>query len=107
MLFLIYEDMKKNVLESISKIAVFMEIDLPHATIAKIADLVSFEKMKNDKTANISWASQFVRNNTSFFMRKGVVGDWKNFLSDEQSAEIDAKCEKKFEGLNVNFEFGD
>ena len=106
-LFLRYEDMKKNVLESISKIADFMEIDLPHAIIAKVADLVSFEKMKVDKTANMSWAPHFVHNGESLFMRKGVVGDWKNFLSDEQSAEIDTKCARKLEGFNVDFEFGD
>ena len=93
MLFLTYEDMKKDFPQAVSKIASFMDIDLPSETIAKIAELVTFDKMKDDDTANLSWVEALQdENGKGTFLRKGVVGDWKNYLSAEQSAQIDRKC---------------
>ena len=92
LLFLKYEDMKKDLPLAVSKIAAFMEIDLSDETITKIAELTTFDAMKKDDTANLSQAKRFHdENGGNKFMRKGVVGDWKNYLSAEQSAEIDKK----------------
>ncbi len=94
-LFLRYEDMKKDLPQAVSKIASFMEIDLPGEIITKIAELTTFDAMKGDNTANLTWLKTF---QDGKFMRKGVVGDWKNFLSAEQSAQIDRLCAEKLKG---------
>lgn len=83
-----------------------MKIDLSDEIIAKIAHLLKFEKMKLDDTANMSWAPHLVQNGQSLFMRKGVVGDWKNFFSVEQSEELDKKSGDKLKGLIIKFDFG-
>ena len=105
-LMLKYEDMKRDLPQAITRIASFMGIDLPRDVVTKIADLVGFEKMKSDGTANMSWVKNFCREDGKpGFLRKGVVGDWKNFLSAEQSAELDRKCAEKLKGTGIEFDY--
>lgn len=83
-----------------------MGFDLSSDIIAKIADLTSFEKMKNDDTANYSWRPN--ADSTVFpekFFRKGTVGDWKNFLTPEQSAEMDTICATRLKDTDLQFEY--
>lgn len=105
-LLLKYEDMKKDLPQAVSQMASFMNIELSSETVAKIADLTSFEKMKKDNTANLSWVKQYSEDGKPSFLRKGVVGDWKNVLSEEQSTQIDQICAQKFRGLDIEFDFG-
>ena len=106
-LFLKYEDMKKNPKEVISQIARFIRVDnLSQDIVTKIAESTSFEKMKADDTANMSWL-HFFNDETGkpSFLRKGIIGDWKNFLTEEQSAQIDALCDEKLKGLGIEFDY--
>ena len=52
-LFLKYEDMKRDLPGAVSQIASFIGANLSNDVITKIADLTSFDKMKNDTTATI------------------------------------------------------
>ena len=104
-LFLRFEDMKKNLCQAISQIASFIGTDLSDEIVAKIADLTSFEKMKDDKTANMTWAEVFNDGGKSTFMRKGEVGDWKNYLTAEQSAQLDAICAERLQGTGLEFDY--
>lgn len=95
-LFLRYEDMKKDLQEAVTRIASFIGVALPSDTIAKITRLTTFKNMKQDQAANKGWREDFqVENGGSLFMRKGCVGDWKNFLTPEQSAQMDSICAQK------------
>ena len=91
-LFMKFEDMKKDPKRCVSEIASFMGVSLSSDVIDKIADMTRFEKMKEDNTTNYSWGKWNQKPGTTSFMRKGIVGDWKNFLSPEQSAEMDIIC---------------
>ena len=105
-LMLKYEDMKRDLPQAITQIASFMGVDLPGDVVTKIADLVGFEKMKSDDTANMSWVKIFhEEDGKPGFLRKGVVGDWKNFLSAEQSAELDRKCAEKLKDTGIEFDY--
>ena len=105
-LFLKYEDLRKDLQKAISNVAEFLEVDLSPEVIAKIADLSSFKSMKVDTTSNYSWMSRYDdERGKPQFMRKGVVGDWKSVLTDEQSAEMDALCTQRLKGTGVAFDF--
>ena len=105
-LFLTFEDMKKNLSQAVSKMAAFMDVDLTSEEVAKIAEITSFEKMKDDNTANLSWLKMFENEKgENMFMRRGEVGDWKNFLSKEQSAQIDEMYEKRIGEGNFKFDY--
>ena len=56
-----------------------------------------------DNTANLSWSQFRQKEGTPKFMRRGVVGDWKNFLSAEQSAEMDMICAERLNGTGLEF----
>ena len=104
--FMKYEDMKKDLPQAVSKIASFLEVELSADTVRKIAELTTFEKMKTDNTANFSWFKQL--NNEQGnpeYLRKGTVGDWVAHLSAEESAEIEKKCQEKFSGTGITFDY--
>ncbi len=104
-LFLKYEDMKRDLKQSVGRIASFIGADLSSDIISKIADKSTFEKMKDDDTTNYSWNSLWLQNGKPTFMRKGIVGDWKNFLSPEQSAEMDAICADRLKDTGLEFDY--
>ena len=103
-LFLKYEDMKKDLPGAVSRIASFVEADLSSDVIAKISDFTSFDKMKKDNAANYSWTPLHKTSETKF-LRKGTVGDWKNYLTEEQSAEMDAICAERLKGTGLEFQY--
>ena len=104
-LFLTYESMKKDLKQAVSKMATFMGENLSDDIIAKIADMTTFENMKKDNTANYSWQVMFQKEGVQPFLRKGIVGDWKNFLTAEQSMQIDAIYAEKLKGTGFAFEY--
>ena len=38
-------------------------------------------------------------------MRKGEVGDWKNYFTPEQTARLDAIYDKRMKGSGIDLEF--
>ena len=104
-LFLKYEDMKKNLPQAVSQIASFIGIDLSDDVVSKIAEMTTFDNMKKDDTANRSWMKEHHEEFASNFMRKGVVGDWKNFLTPKQSAEIDSLCAQRLKDIGLEFDY--
>ena len=105
-LFLKYEDMKKDLSQVVSKIASFLQVDLSLEVVQKIADLTTFDKMKTNGTANYSWEKVLDnKEGKPSFLRKGTVGDWKNHLTAEESAAIDRKYEEKFKDTGIVFDF--
>ena len=98
-LFLKYEDMKRNLRQAVSEIASFLEADLSNTILDKIAADTTFDEMKKDDSTNLSNKKKF----KGQFMRKGAVGDWKNFLTAVQSEEMDSE-RLKDSGLTFEFE---
>ena len=106
-LFLKFEDMKKDLPTAVARIAKFIECDVTDEVITKVAEMTSFDVMKNDDTTNYSWSSlQRANSSAPAFMRKGEVGDWKNYFTPEQSAEMDKICRERLNGSGLKFDFG-
>ena len=107
-MFLKYEDLKNDLSGSVKAIAQFMGYSLDDATIDKIAKLSTFESMKDDPLAtpdSLAEEEIGVVPNSTPFMRKGVIGDWKNHFSDEQSARLDAEYTKRMSGTGLVFNY--
>ena len=60
--------------------------------------------MKKNPAANEEYQDKYRRDNSSPFMRKGVVGDWR--ITAEQSARMDEECAKRFSGSGLEFDYG-
>ncbi|OMP01658.1 hypothetical protein COLO4_11701 [Corchorus olitorius] len=111
-LFLKYEDMKREPSVYVRKLAEFL--DLPFSAeeedegiVDKIVKLCSFENLsnldvnKNNVKEKKRGFPAPLRN--SDFFRKGLVGDWFNHLTPEMVKVLDQITEEKFRGTGLNF----
>ena len=103
-LILIYEEMSKDPKTHVAKIANFIGHEISENAVDLIVENSTVEKIspkfkemyKNFPAWNLE---------KSLFVRKGVVGDWMNYFSTEQSEYVDAKCKEYLEPLELNFEY--
>ena len=102
-LVLVYEDMKKNLKENILLITKFLNKELSDKTIDEIVKLTTFKNMQQNEKFNLSTLPNF-KPEKSPFMRKGEVGDWFQYFSDEQNAFVEDKCQI-FDPLGLKFKY--
>ncbi|KAL1789417.1 sulfotransferase family cytosolic 1B member 1 [Sigmodon hispidus] len=104
LLFLYYEDLKQNPKEEIKKIASFLGKTLDNETLDRIIHHTSFEMMKDNPMVNCThMPSSMLDHSKSPFMRKGVVGDWKNYFTVAQNEKFDAIYKKEMSGPTFKF----
>ena len=105
-LFLKYEDMKKDLPTAVASIAKFIEKDKELSTtiLDQVVKRTTFDAMKSDPKANHSWTAHHRDPSEPPFMRKGVVGDWKNLLTAEQSKRMDTLYQK-LQAAGLEFDF--
>ena len=94
-LFLKYEEMSKDLVTSVRAISDFLGHKLDPQTIEKIAEACSIHSKKFDRA---SWSKNKP-------IRKGIVGDWKNFLTPTQSSAIDERYKEAVKGTDLEFDF--
>ena len=104
-LFLKYEDMKKDLPTTVARIAKFIGQDISQELVDEIAHRATFANMKKDSYANCKWVDDERRPDEADFIRKGAVGDWKNYFTPEQEARLDAVYEKRMKGTGLDFDF--
>jgi len=117
-LFLKYEDMKRDLPTVIEKCIVFLDLKpLTDDQLAQLCEYLKFKRMQTNSAVNLE-AIMYNRKSddgtnvesvenrpANKFIRKGEVGDWKNYMSDEMSARFDAWIEKRFRGTGLEFEY--
>ncbi|KAL1491374.1 hypothetical protein ABEB36_011981 [Hypothenemus hampei] len=106
-LFLKYEDMKRDLPSSIRKVAEFLDKNISDEHLATLADHLSFENMKNNPAVNYDWLvkmSNMAKRDGGMapFMRQGKVGGYKEVLTKEmiEKFEIWTKEHTIETGLN-------
>ncbi|PIK55355.1 sulfotransferase [Apostichopus japonicus] len=110
-LFIKYEDMKKDLKKVVNKMAVFLDKTLTDDEINEICKNSTFENMAANPKSNpdviLGAKKDWKKKEGSHvkFMRKGVVGDWKNWFTVAQSEMIDEIYKKKMKGSGLEFSF--
>lgn len=106
-LFLTYEDLQKDLEGSIRKVAAFLEKGLKNEDVQKIVKHCSFDEMKTNPSVNHQWLTdrQFRDPKKAEFLRKGKVGDWKNYLSKEQDDKLNVKIALKLKHSGLFFHY--
>ncbi|XP_015284807.1 PREDICTED: sulfotransferase family cytosolic 1B member 1-like [Gekko japonicus] len=103
-LYLFYEDMKEDLSREIQRVKNFLEVDLSESVVQKIAQHTTFQAMKANPMTNCEDVPSTVFDRTiSSFMRKGEVGDWKNYFTVAQREMFDADYQSKMEGTALHF----
>lgn len=104
-LFLKYEDMKKDLPTAVTTIARFMGYDLTQDVIDKIVLQSDIKSMKSKRREDSDWECGLRQTQNPKFFHKGVVGEWKNHFTAEQSAQFDTLYTERMEGSGLDFEF--
>lgn len=90
-LFLTYEDMHRNPIDNILRIAKFLGVACSRGRADGIVHKTTFAQMKTDPAANYSWANDRRHVGEAGFMREGKVGDYRNYMSKEQERLIEER----------------
>ncbi|ELT87177.1 hypothetical protein CAPTEDRAFT_159887 [Capitella teleta] len=100
-----YEDLAEEPAREVRRMAEFLSKEVSDEDVSKIVNWVSFGNMKDCKSTNYEECTH-TDHNISPYMRKGTVGDWKNYLNDDQSKYIDEQYEENCgpAGLKYRFE---
>ncbi|CAG2106237.1 unnamed protein product [Medioppia subpectinata] len=103
-LFISYEELKTDLPKMIALIARFVGNNLTDEIIQKISNHCSFAEMKDNKMVNreklpIKGLFDMTQ---SKFMRKGIIGDWRNHFSDAQSDLFDKVYSNRLRELGIN-----
>ena len=83
MRFLWFEDMKKDIKKEVLLTCQFIDHPLTPEKLQKLLDHISFKSMKNNPSVNIPRSAM----QRGEFIRKGEVGDSKNYFSEEREAK--------------------
>ncbi|XP_057619316.1 amine sulfotransferase-like [Chionomys nivalis] len=105
-MFLSYEDMKKDLRGSVLKICSFLEKELSDKDVDAVVRKATFQNMKSDPRANYDdvikkniWTS----NDKGTFFRKGTIGDWKHHLTVDQNERFDRIFNRNMKNIPLKF----
>ena len=101
-MFVCYEEMKTDLNKIVKKIAEFLIYDLTDGELEKIAEQCTFAAMKQNDAVNKTALRIF----DNQFIRKGIVGDWRNHFTAEQSARMDKIVAEKITGIGLQYDYG-
>jgi len=102
-MFVKYEDMKKDLPRIVADVASFIDIPLTADLLDAVVAASEFYAMAINPKANLDWVPQ--RSGVPKHMRKGIVGDWKNHFSSEENMIIDALYQSRMVQSGLEFEF--
>ncbi|XP_047488220.1 sulfotransferase 1B1-like [Penaeus chinensis] len=98
--FMFYEDMKRDIIGELTKLARFLQLDFTDEQLKTISDHASFGRMKSRHERDASG-----RNHTPGFFRKGQTGDWANAASGELTAAMDRWIADNSQGTDIVFKY--
>ncbi|XP_058800482.1 luciferin sulfotransferase-like [Phymastichus coffea] len=110
-LFLTYEEMKKDQAAAIRKTAKFLKNKITDEQVIQLCDHLSFRSMSTNPSVN--YEHLLAQKNTcpndpnTKFIRKGKVGDWRHYMSDSLSCRFDEWIERNSKGTGLKFVMDD
>ncbi|KAB7497973.1 Sulfotransferase family cytosolic 1B member 1 [Armadillidium nasatum] len=109
--FCFYEDMKANPKEEIIRIQKFLNVDLTESQINGIVHYTSFQEMRKREGKNVMGSdtemlmNPEILNKDGGFYRKGVAGDYKNKLSEEDIQKINEWTKENTRDMDDEFKY--
>lgn len=92
----------KNPGNAVEKIAKFVGKEISPETRDRIVQQTSFSAMKSSEHTNYTWVEGMKKNG---YFRKGKVGQWKNYFTEEQNELFDNEFNDKLTGTGLIIDF--
>ena len=103
---LFYEELKADLAGNIRKVAKFLGKEITEEQVGILVDHLSFKKMKQNKSVNLEpFQNGKIMKKEGSFIRRGEVGDWKNYFTDEMSKRMDEAIEKYLKPVGLEFRY--
>lgn len=90
-----YEDMKKDLKSVVLKVAKFLDKTLSDDEMEKLLHHLSFNSMKDNPHTSYEVTTKDDTVPKGRFIRKGIVGDFKNIMTPELIEKFDKWIEEK------------
>ena len=106
MLFLFYEEMKKDLSSVIHRVADFLQSELTEEQVSQLVEHLDIKNFRNNPAVNMEHGKKMgVFNKEGNFIRKGKVGGWKEEFEGhpEVEQEINEWVEKNIKNGKVEF----
>lgn len=102
-----FEELKIELGAMVQRISQFLGRPLGPEALAAVAQHCSFDQMKNNNMVNreVLPISDLFDMTQSKFMRKGIIGDWKNYFTPEQSEAFNELYAKRMAGSQLDLVF--
>ncbi|XP_060069970.1 sulfotransferase 2A1-like [Ylistrum balloti] len=109
-LYLMYEDMKQNLLVNVIKMAAFLGETRDNLFLEEVTERCTFQTMfktvmSEIKPSDQDYIHQMSDNKKLPIYRKGEVGDWKNHFTVAQNEFFDRIYEEKMKDTKCTFRF--
>lgn len=99
-----YEDMKRDPRQEVLRLADFLSVSPSEEKLDAILDLLAFDTMKSHMA---QWKHPGPQSKETVLMRKGAVGDWKNYFTEKEEEIVDKVLEERLAGTGLSFEYGE
>lgn len=78
----------KRPIETLKDLANFLNVQVNDQDIDKLIKFVSFDNMKKKMSKDFNKFLTYFKSDLEFF-NKGIIGNWKNYMNQEQSRRVD------------------
>jgi len=104
MLFLFYEDMKRDLPGTLRRVASFLGKSLTDEQVSQLVHHLSFENMRNNDYANSLRYQDAGILEMHSFIRAGRVGGWKEHVTPETDRRLNEWIRRSTEGTDLSFQ---
>ncbi|XP_015262170.1 PREDICTED: sulfotransferase 1A3-like [Gekko japonicus] len=100
-----YEELHQDLRDCVERLSAFLGCPLQPGQIEAIQEHSSFASMRANPMVNYTLVPQEILDSSkSTFMRKGIVGDWRNHFSAEQSALFNKVYQREMADCSLSFQ---
>uniref|UniRef100_A0A8C9WBJ9 Sulfotransferase n=1 Tax=Scleropages formosus TaxID=113540 RepID=A0A8C9WBJ9_SCLFO len=100
--YVFFEDMREDPAREISRLCSFLGLSPNETQKKEVLRKTGFEEMKKSMADALSNNDEFDES-VSPFMRKGIVGDWKNHFTVAQNEAFNEEYRKKMKESDLKF----
>lgn len=103
-LYITYEEMIKDLWSVVERISLFLGKNLTPQQINMVVEHSTFKNMKENPQANYQLISSNLLNHQhGAFLRKGTIGDWKNYFTVAQNERFDSVYQQEMKEVPLSF----